>query len=130
EEAPEAVEDDRIVVEAAAAIVAAEAATIESEPEPETAATPAPGGPALATFGLTRTFGGIRAVDDVTISVAPGEILGIIGPNGAGKTTLFDLIAGFTPADGGRIELGGHEISGYPAHRRAMRGLGRSFQDA
>jgi branched-chain amino acid transport system ATP-binding protein len=129
----EEVPDDRIVVEAAAAIVAAEAETIETEPPaaPAPSTEPAaPEAPALATFGLYRTFGGIRAVDDVTLSVAPGEILGIIGPNGAGKTTLFDLISGFTPAEGGRIELGGHDITHDPAHRRAIRGLGRSFQDA
>ncbi|MBV9951811.1 MAG: MFS transporter [Acidimicrobiia bacterium] len=131
----EDVPDDRVVVEAAAAIVAAEAETIDAEPAaaatpPAPAETGAAKGPALATFGLYRTFGGIRAVDDVTLSVAPAEILGIIGPNGAGKTTLFDLISGFTPAEGGRIELGGNDITHDPAHRRAIRGLGRSFQDA
>jgi branched-chain amino acid transport system ATP-binding protein len=128
EELSAAEQEDLVVVEAAAAIVAAEAAAIESEPgrTPPAVAT----GEALATFGLHRSFGGIRAVDDVTISVAPGEILGIIGPNGAGKTTLFDVISGFTPADGGRLELGGIDISGEPPHRRARRGLGRSFQDA
>jgi ABC-type branched-subunit amino acid transport system ATPase component/MFS family permease len=128
----EEVPDDRIIVEAAAAIVAAEAETIQAEPGgPSAPAEPeVPKGPALATFGLYRTFGGIRAVDNVTLSVAPAEILGIIGPNGAGKTTLFDLISGFTPAEGGRIELSGNDITHDPAHRRAIRGLGRSFQDA
>ncbi len=87
-------------------------------------------GIALATHELTRAFGGIRAVDEVSVSVAPGEIVGIMGPNGAGKTTLFDVISGFTPHDSGRIELAGQDISALPPNRRALRGLGRSFQDA
>ena len=73
---------------------------------------------------------GVRAVDDVSLSVAPGEVVGIIGPNGAGKTTLFDVISGFTPEDSGRILLAGHDISGLSPNQRAKRGLGRSFQDA
>ena len=86
--------------------------------------------PALETIELTRSFGGIRAVDEVSLRVAPGEIVGIIGPNGAGKTTLFDVISGFTPHDAGRIILGGSDISSLPPNKRALRGLGRSFQDA
>ena len=88
------------------------------------------GGIALQTHELTRAFGGIRAVDEVSLSVAPGEIVGIIGPNGAGKTTLFDVISGFTPHDSGTITLAGHDISNLSPNRRALRGLGRSFQDA
>jgi ABC-type branched-subunit amino acid transport system ATPase component/predicted MFS family arabinose efflux permease len=87
-------------------------------------------GVALQTVGLTRAFGGIRAVDEVSLEVAPGEIVGIIGPNGAGKTTLFDVISGFTPRDSGRIVLAGQDISSLTPHKRALRGLGRSFQDA
>ena len=86
--------------------------------------------PALAVHGLTRSFGGIRAVDAVTFTVAPGEIVGVIGPNGAGKTTVFDLVSGFLPADAGRVELGGHDVTRLPPDTRARRGLGRSFQDA
>jgi ABC-type branched-subunit amino acid transport system ATPase component/MFS family permease len=86
--------------------------------------------PALELVGVTRSFGGIRAVDDVSLRLRPGEILGIIGPNGAGKTTLFDLVSGFNRADTGRILLGGDDITGLSAHGRARRGLGRSFQDA
>jgi ABC-type branched-subunit amino acid transport system ATPase component/predicted MFS family arabinose efflux permease len=86
--------------------------------------------PALAARGLTRSFGGIRAVDEVTLSVAPGEIVGVIGPNGAGKTTVFDLVSGFLPADAGRVELGGQDVTRLPPDARARRGLGRSFQDA
>ena len=86
--------------------------------------------PALEVRELSVRFGGIRAVDNVSLAVAPGEILGIIGPNGAGKTTLFDLISGFTSADTGRVIVAGKDISGLAPDSRARRGLGRSFQDA
>ena len=85
---------------------------------------------ALATHDLSVRFGGIVAVDGVTLEVAPGEVVGIIGPNGAGKTTLFDLISGFTPAAGGRVEVRGRDITALSASGRARAGLGRSFQDA
>lgn len=101
---------------------------------PEAAVEPDVGVPTgaavLEVRGLTRRFGGISAVQDVTFSVAALEILGFIGPNGAGKTTLFDLIGGSTPTDGGAVELGTHDISRLSPSGRARRGLGRSFQDA
>ena len=78
---------------------------------------------------MRRSFGGIRAVDDVSITVGKGEIVGIIGPNGAGKTTLFDLVSGFTPLDGGSIVLGGRDVTHMTASRAPRHGLGRSFQD-
>jgi branched-chain amino acid transport system ATP-binding protein len=84
----------------------------------------------LATRELTKRFGGIVAVDDVTLELRRGETLGLIGPNGAGKTTVFDLISGVLPVDGGRIELGGVDIGTWSASRRSVAGLGRSFQDA
>jgi ABC-type branched-subunit amino acid transport system ATPase component len=84
----------------------------------------------LATRGLTKRFGGIVAVDDVTIDLRRGETLGLIGPNGAGKTTILDLISGVLPVDSGRIELAGVDIGTWSASRRAVAGLGRSFQDA
>ena len=90
----------------------------------------AEGPPALTVTELTRSFGGIRAVDSVSFELAPREILGIIGPNGAGKTTLFDLISGFTPADAGLVHLEHLDMSGYSPAQRAAAGLGRSFQDA
>jgi len=86
--------------------------------------------PALTVTEVGVTFGGIRAVDGVSLALAPAEIVGVIGPNGAGKTTLFDLVSGFVAADSGRIELGGRDITGLAADRRARLGLGRSFQDA
>jgi branched-chain amino acid transport system ATP-binding protein len=85
---------------------------------------------ALAVEGLAVSFGGIRAVDDVSFAVAPGEVVGIIGPNGAGKTTVLDLVSGFTRPDGGRVVLGGRDVTGSAPHRRAAAGLGRSFQDS
>jgi ABC-type branched-subunit amino acid transport system ATPase component len=88
------------------------------------------GPPALEVRQLSRSFGGIRALDDVDLAVAPGEIVGIIGPNGAGKTTLFDVVSGFTPAEGGAVVLGGTDITDLSPQARAQRGLGRSFQDA
>jgi branched-chain amino acid transport system ATP-binding protein len=86
--------------------------------------------PILAVDGLAVTFGGIRAVDNVTFEIGTGEIVGIIGPNGAGKTTMFDLISGFTPLQAGRIMLAGKDVTSLGAAGRARAGLGRSFQDA
>lgn len=86
--------------------------------------------PVIETVGLCRSFGGIRAVDTVDLSVAKGEIVGLLGPNGAGKTTLFDLISGYSVADSGRVVLDGVDATAFAPHRRACLGLGRSFQDA
>jgi branched-chain amino acid transport system ATP-binding protein len=88
------------------------------------------GEPVLSVRGLSKRFGGIKAVDDVTFDLMPGEILGLIGPNGAGKTTIFDLISGLLPLDAGRITLRGTDVTRWGADRRATLGLGRSFQDA
>ncbi|TML63766.1 MAG: MFS transporter [Actinobacteria bacterium] len=85
---------------------------------------------ALQVRGLSKRFGGIAAGSDVDLTLHEGEILGLIGPNGAGKTTIFDLICGFQPADSGRVELHGVDMSRWGPSRRAGAGLGRSFQDA
>jgi branched-chain amino acid transport system ATP-binding protein len=79
---------------------------------------------------LAVRFGGIRAVDSVSLAVPDGEIIGIIGPNGAGKTTLFDLISGYTRPSSGRVLLGTEDVTNLPPDARARRGIGRSFQDA
>ena len=84
----------------------------------------------LSTSGMSKSFGGIRAVDDVDLELHDGEILGLIGPNGAGKTTIFDLISGFLTPDSGRIELAAVDVTERSADARAWLGLGRSFQDA
>lgn len=86
--------------------------------------------PVLSTRKVTRSFGGIRAVDEVDLEVGPAEIVGIIGPNGAGKTTLFDLVSGFVPVDAGQVLLRGQDITRLAADGRSKAGLGRSFQDA
>ncbi len=86
--------------------------------------------PALSVRGLAVSFGGIRAVDNTTFDIWPGEIVGVIGPNGAGKTTVFDLVSGFTPSAAGTILLNGRDVTAMSAARRADLGLGRSFQDA
>jgi branched-chain amino acid transport system ATP-binding protein len=102
----------------------------ESEPAPAPGPAPSPAGPALELIDLSCSFGGIRAVDDVSLEVAPGEIVGIIGPNGAGKTTVFDAVSGYVKPDSGRVVLGGRDISRLGSAARAKAGLGRSFQDA
>ena len=81
----------------------------------------------LAVEGLTVTFGGVRAVDDLAFSIAPGRLAGLIGPNGAGKTTCIDALTGFVPYDG-RVTLDGVALEGVPPHHRARRGLVRTFQ--
>ena len=86
--------------------------------------------PALEVTGLTKSFGGVNAVTDVSLTLREGEILGLLGPNGAGKTTLFDLISGFVPVDSGRVLLHGLDITTLPPDARARLGLGRSFQDS
>lgn len=87
-------------------------------------------GVALGCQALVKHFGGIRAVDDVDLEIPPASIVGLIGHNGAGKTTLFDVIAGFLPADGGRVHLDGRDITRSQPHQRAIAQLGRSFQEA
>lgn len=82
----------------------------------------------LRVEGLTKSFRGLRAVDDVGFEVAEGSILGIIGPNGAGKTTTFNLIAGALRPDAGTVALDGADITGHPPHRVLAAGMARTFQ--
>jgi branched-chain amino acid transport system ATP-binding protein len=77
---------------------------------------------------VSKAFGGVRAVHDVSFTLEEGDVLGIMGPNGSGKTTLFNLIAGALRPDGGRIRLHGRDIAGLPAHRVCARGIARTFQ--
>jgi len=83
---------------------------------------------ALKIEGLSKNFGGVQAVKDVSFTVQAGERVAIIGPNGAGKTTLFNLLNGQESATAGRIYFFGQEITNMPTHRRAHLGQGRSFQ--
>ena len=86
--------------------------------------------PALECSGLSVHFGGVAAVQDVDLSVLPGEVVGLVGANGAGKTTLFDLLSGYLEPSSGTVRLAGRDVTGWSPDRRAMAGLGRSFQDA
>ena len=83
---------------------------------------------ALDIRGLKKSFGGLPAMDNVTLTVMPGERRLIIGPNGAGKTTLFNLITGDLKRDGGTIHLFGEEVQRMRPHQRAQRGLARTYQ--
>jgi ABC-type branched-subunit amino acid transport system ATPase component len=78
--------------------------------------------------GLSRSFGGLRAVDDVSFTVSVGEILGIIGPNGAGKTTLFNVLNGVLPANAGEALIAGDRMTGRKVHQVCRLGVGRTFQ--
>jgi branched-chain amino acid transport system ATP-binding protein len=82
----------------------------------------------LSLDGVTKRFGGVAALSDVTFAVAEGEILGIIGPNGAGKTTLLNCVSGVYRPDAGRISFNGQDISRMAPHKVARLGIGRTFQ--
>ena len=84
--------------------------------------------PTLRAVGVSRSFEGIHALQDVDLELAPDQVLGLIGPNGAGKTTLVNLLTGFDLPSSGRIELGQREITRWPPHRRGRAGLARTFQ--
>ena len=82
----------------------------------------------LQVQNVSRHFGSLIAVKDVSLTVEPGELRAVIGPNGAGKTTFFNLISGFFPPTAGRILLDGRDITRLPAHRRVAMGMARTFQ--
>ena len=82
----------------------------------------------LSVSQLSKAFGGLKAVSDVSFEIGRGEILGLIGPNGAGKTTVFNLISGLLPPTQGAVFFDGHDITGVPTFRRSRLGIGRTFQ--
>ena len=82
----------------------------------------------LDVTGLSKRFGGVRAISDLSLRVGEGEIVALIGPNGAGKTTAFGLISGFLTPDAGAIHFRGRSITGLPPHRVCALGLARTFQ--
>lgn len=82
----------------------------------------------LATENLTKAFGGVRAVDDATVSFQEGKINALIGPNGSGKTTFFNCVTGMIRPDSGTVAYQGRDVTGHAPHRIARAGLGRSFQ--
>ncbi len=77
---------------------------------------------------VTKRYGGVTAVDDVSFRIEKGEFVGLIGPNGSGKTTLLDSLGGYIKKDRGRVTLGGHDLSRAPPYELARRGVGRTFQ--
>ena len=113
--------------------LAAEAAAAEPRPRvtraprPEPRPRREPGPVVLQATGVSVSFGGLRALDEVDLAVSEGQLVGLIGPNGAGKTTFIDAITGFVPYRG-RAELDGKPLDGLPAHARAGRGLARTWQ--
>ena len=82
----------------------------------------------LEVEGLSKWFGGLQAVSDVSFAVPEGGIVGLIGPNGAGKSTLFDLLSGVQMSTVGRVRFCGHDVTGWSAHRIAVLGMSRTFQ--
>ena len=82
----------------------------------------------LELNGLSKSFGGLHAVRDVTLKIMPGDRKAIIGPNGAGKTTLFNLITGIFPATSGQVLLFGQDVTSWPSHQRTALGMARTFQ--
>ena len=84
----------------------------------------------LTVSRLTKTFGGVRAVDDCTLAVAEGTITALIGPNGSGKTTVFNIITGYLRPDAGRVAFAGRDVTGYDTGKLYRHGLSRTFQQA
>ena len=118
----------------AVALGVAMAAHVDAAPQPMgvVALAPEPMAqhrtPILTVTGLSKSFGGLRAVTDANFKVDEGEILGIIGPNGAGKTTLFNVLNGFLRPDDGKVVFGGRELTGLKPNRICRLGVGRTFQ--
>ncbi|MEW5911407.1 MAG: ABC transporter ATP-binding protein [Thermodesulfobacteriota bacterium] len=82
----------------------------------------------LEALGLSRSFGGVKAVDDVSFTLHKNEVLGVIGPNGSGKTTLVNLLTGFVKPSRGQVLYQGRDITGWPPYKVAQLGIARSFQ--
>jgi ABC-type branched-subunit amino acid transport system ATPase component/ABC-type branched-subunit amino acid transport system permease subunit len=106
----------------------ASASTIESSTGTPSPVDDAP--PPLAAEDVSVRFGGLRALDGVSIRADDGEIVGLMGPNGAGKTTLFDVLSGNLRSSGGRVLLAGRDVTALPPNRRAKLGVGRTYQQA
>ncbi len=106
------------------AAMAPESAAVRRPAAAATAAAPAP----LEAVGVSKLFGGLSALDDVSLSLRPGEVHGLIGPNGSGKTTLLNLLSGYYQPSSGSIRHAGEELSNAAVQRRAAIGVARTFQ--
>ena len=84
--------------------------------------------PILVVDGLVKRFGALRALDGVSFTLRPGEVLGLVGPNGSGKTTCINVVSGLYGADQGRVLFDGGDLAAVAAHRRAQTGINRTFQ--
>lgn len=84
----------------------------------------------MAVEGISKRFGALQAISDVSFTIAAGQLKALVGPNGAGKTTLFNLVTGVLLPDRGRVRFRGHDITGWPPHRIARLGIGRTFQQS
>nr|WP_315192228.1 ABC transporter ATP-binding protein [uncultured Albidiferax sp.] len=85
--------------------------------------------PILSAQGLSKSFGAVRVIHEISFEVWPGEVLGVLGPNGAGKTTLFNLVSGDVAVDGGKLHFQGEALKGgEPPFKRCRRGIGRTYQ--
>lgn len=84
--------------------------------------------PLLALHSVSKSYGALKVIDSISLSVEKGETLGILGPNGAGKTTLFNLISGDVGVDAGRVEFFDQDVTALQSHLRCRRGIGRSYQ--
>jgi ABC-type branched-subunit amino acid transport system ATPase component len=84
----------------------------------------------LSVTGVTKSFGGLRAVDDCSFGVEDGTVTGLIGPNGSGKTTVFNIVTGYLRGDSGRVRFAGRDVTGYDPARLYRTGLSRTFQQA
>nr|WP_315245328.1 ABC transporter ATP-binding protein [uncultured Albidiferax sp.] len=85
--------------------------------------------PLLSAQGLSKSFGAVRVIHEISFDVWPGEVLGVLGPNGAGKTTLFNLVSGDVAVDGGKLHFQGEALKGgEPPFKRCRRGIGRTYQ--
>ncbi len=126
---PESLEQKRASKIAAAWARMEEGSTQAAEEEPEEQPAGDPTLPALEVRGLSKSFGGLQAVDDASLVLPLGGTVGLIGPNGCGKTTIFNLVTGFLKPDGGSILVQGQDITNLAPYKMASRGLARSWQD-
>jgi branched-chain amino acid transport system ATP-binding protein len=99
-----------------------------SSPAGTPTGTPTARAAILEARAITKRFSGITALDDITLDVAPGEVVGLIGPNGAGKTTFFNCLLGMLRPDAGAVHFDGRDVTGLPVYKRARLGIGRTFQ--